>query len=184
MSLPLPPYTYDDPRLTYDEVCFFYDGGYDSVCLSTGTIFVGKATASSSSSSKKKKLDKPFINIFIEAKLLEVNGVLIDPDEPSTWFRFSGETDVIDIYINNIRIDISKPMIEGKFMEIVKNIIGYSGSFESNGNRKEEIDVTSEVYVTTNKDKKDSFPVISKVSEVDSADNLVVVCERIITNDE
>lgn len=29
-----PPYHYDDPRLLYDERCFFYDGyGYDDVCL-------------------------------------------------------------------------------------------------------------------------------------------------------
>jgi hypothetical protein len=27
------PYTYDDPRLLYNEPCFFYDGGFDQVCL-------------------------------------------------------------------------------------------------------------------------------------------------------
>lgn len=183
MSLPTPPYTYNDPRLLYNEVCLFYDGGYDSVCLSTGTIFVGKATASSSSS-KKKKIDKPFINLFIETKLLEVNGEKIDPDEPSTWFRFSGETDIVDVYVNNVRIDISKPMIEGKFLEIIKNIIGYSGSYESNEQKQSSVDVTSEVYVTTNKDKKDSYPVMSKVLEIDSNDNLIVQCERIIVDDE
>lgn len=33
MPLPLPPYTYNDPRLAYNEHCFFYNGGYDEQSL-------------------------------------------------------------------------------------------------------------------------------------------------------
>lgn len=28
-----PPYYYNDPRITYDEECFLYNGGFDEVCL-------------------------------------------------------------------------------------------------------------------------------------------------------
>lgn len=33
--LPNPPFLYDDERITYDEHCFYYDGGYDIICLQT-----------------------------------------------------------------------------------------------------------------------------------------------------
>lgn len=33
MPLPLPPFTYNDPRIAYNEHCFLYNGGYDEVCL-------------------------------------------------------------------------------------------------------------------------------------------------------
>lgn len=40
MPLPSPPFTYDDPRLVYDEHCFLYDGddtGYSELCLNPPT---------------------------------------------------------------------------------------------------------------------------------------------------
>jgi len=149
MSLPDPPYTYDDPRLLYDEVCFFYDGGYDLVCLA-GPVIVGKGGGSSDSG--KKRVEEPkknFVNIFIEHKLISVNGVPYHPDEDPEWFRFVGENDQIDIVIDGVKIDITKPMVEGKFLEAVKRIMNYSGSFESKAEVLENVIVSSSFYITT-----------------------------------
>lgn len=35
-TFPNPPYTYNDYRITYNEKCFFYNGGFDLVCLTAG----------------------------------------------------------------------------------------------------------------------------------------------------
>jgi len=48
-NVPNPPYSYNDYRITYNEKCFFYNGGYDLTCLVTrdrtrgvGTAIAGK----------------------------------------------------------------------------------------------------------------------------------------------
>lgn len=182
MTLPAPPYTYNDPRLLYNEVCFFYDGGYDSVCL-TGSIFVGRAKTNAQHAKERKKrkelekekLDKTFINIFIESKLLSVNGDLIKPDEESKWYRFSGETDIVEIYVNDIKIDISKPMIEGKFIETIKRIVSYSGSLESNEVLKESLKVSSSFYITT----KSNEPPLVVEKNLEPEDDFKIDCTYI-----
>ena len=106
---------------------------------------------------KKEKINKPFINIFIESKLLEVNDVEIEPDKESSWYRFAGEADIIEIYINNIKIDITKPIVEGKFVEIIKSIVSYSGSLESNTALAEQFMASSSFYITT---KVNTSPIV------------------------
>ena len=32
-NFPPPPYSYNDFRITYNETCFFYNGGFDLKCL-------------------------------------------------------------------------------------------------------------------------------------------------------
>jgi len=180
MPLATPPYTYDDPRILYDEICFFYDGGYDSVCLATPTIVVGRSS-SSTGKRKKEQLEKPFINIFIETKLLEVNGEVIKPDEPSIWYRFSGENDIVEIYIDNVKIDITKPMVEGKFLEAIRQIINYSGSLESKSTTLEEIFMSSSFYITDLKAaNQEPVVILEKTLEEPSVD-FKIVCEPIFS---
>lgn len=64
-----PPFTYDDPRLTYDERCFFYDSPYDQVCLQLAPrrrIGGGRSTSI--------KTKNPYVNIRVCGKLCVVNG--------------------------------------------------------------------------------------------------------------
>jgi len=137
MTLPAAPYTYDDPRLLYDEICFFYDGGYDFLCL-TGPIFVGRG-GGEARKRRVEKAKKNFVNVFIQHKLLSVNGIDYEPDEEPKWFRFAGENDLIDITIDGVKIDITKPMVEGKFLESIKSILSYSGSYESKAEALEPV---------------------------------------------
>lgn len=175
-----PPYTYDDPRLLYNEICFYYDGGYDSVCLAT-PIIVGRSTSSDGRKKKKEKLEKPFINIFIETKLLEVNGKVYKPDEASTWFRFAGENDIVEIYVDGVKIDISTPMVEGKFLAAIKEILNYSGSLESKATTLEQVFMSSSYYIT-NLRESNKDPIIVLDKEVEPFDNNIeIICEPIIS---
>jgi len=169
MTLPAAPYTYDDPRILYDEICFFYDGGYDSVCL-TGPIFIGRGKYPSKICHEKLK---DFFNFFIEYKLLSVNCELYEPNKETEWYKFTGINDAVEIIIDNVKIDITKPMIEGKFIEIVNSIINYSGSLESKKINFENILVSSSFYISENKELK----IVENV--VDSFKDYQISCELI-----
>ena len=125
MALPTPPYTYDDPRLLYDEVCFFYDGGYDQVCLTTPKITVlpyraGLATAPvRRRKEQKKEEDLPIINVFIQASLFEVNNAVVPDRNNLKYVRFSGANTPLEIKINKLTLETSFPYVTG---EIVKTL--------------------------------------------------------------
>jgi hypothetical protein len=55
---PAPPYLYDDPRISWDEPCFSYDGGFDYYCLfpepQIPRFGTGKSSTSAFKSSKRK----------------------------------------------------------------------------------------------------------------------------------
>jgi len=74
MPLPAAPYTYDDPRLTYDEHCFLYDGGYDSICLviGFGKHFRGGRSSKTTASYAPRELP-PYVDINVKSKLIAVN---------------------------------------------------------------------------------------------------------------
>lgn len=76
-----PPYTYDDPRLTYDEHCFKLDGGYDEVCLVIGydrKRRVGAAGAGRRPTTETPAPSLPWIDITVCAQLLELNDEKIE----------------------------------------------------------------------------------------------------------
>jgi hypothetical protein len=124
MPLPIPPYTYDDPRIAYDEVCFFYDGdGYDAVCLAGPAIVALPGGASTSSSATRRSKGNapllPFINIFIQAEVVEVNDDVLLEEEATNYVRFSGENTPIAIQVNNIKMEMDRPYITGQLIKAV-----------------------------------------------------------------
>lgn len=79
MALPEPPYTYNDPRLTYGEHCFLWNGGYDTTCLILGfnrKKRVGGSSGPASKTIKEKIL--PWIDISVSAQLIELNDEVYD----------------------------------------------------------------------------------------------------------
>lgn len=114
MSLPLPPYTYDDPRLTYDEHCFFYDGGYDSACLSATTAIAVRRGG-------RKKEQKPYINIFVQVCVCKVNGIEFPCGDFDGWTRFVGEDDPITVFINGVALKMKTPYALGYLKQIVNS---------------------------------------------------------------
>lgn len=122
MPLPTPPYTYDDPRIAYDEVCFFYDGdGYDAVCLAGPAIVALPGGLSSSSSARRRRhiTPLPFLNIFIQAEVAEVNDDVLMEEDGTNYVRFSGENTPIAIQVNNIKMEMDRPYITGQLIKAV-----------------------------------------------------------------
>lgn len=118
MVLPLPPYLYDDSRLTYDERCFFYDGGYDSVCLA-GPAAIFKPIGGRSS--RKNKC--PYLNVFIRSCLLEINKVKTNPeDKLEGWIRFSGEEEPMSVFINGVSIKTQTLFEDGYLKTILTSV--------------------------------------------------------------
>jgi hypothetical protein len=123
MPLPLPPYTYDDPRLTYDEHCFFYDGdGYSSVCLAGPTAVVIRRGGGS-----KKRQQNPFLNVFINCYVKAANGKVIPCDPEKNWTRFAGEEEPITVFINGVAIRMKTPYVTG----FLKDLVNSSKSLDS-----------------------------------------------------
>lgn len=76
-----PPYTYDDPRIFYDEECFFYDGGYDEICLIDNNLLGNKKIGGSGGIGRRRPYvpppaPNPLLDIKIKVCLKCVN------DEP------------------------------------------------------------------------------------------------------
>lgn len=119
--LPEPPYLYDDPRLLYDEQCLFYDGaGYDEVCLAGPPVVVVRPFGGVGSSAGRRKYDKklPYINLFIQAQLLQVNDEFFD--EKQKIIRFTGEDSPISIFINKVQLDTRYPYVSGEIKKLIE----------------------------------------------------------------
>jgi len=118
-----PPYTYNDPRILYNEPCFFYDGIFDSVCLAnkfTSARGHGGGLTSGKQQQPKEKL-KEHLNVFIECELIRINDLLIQCEKP-TWLRFVGENDDVDIFAGDFKISLSNPIIKGEYINIIKKL--------------------------------------------------------------
>lgn len=136
MTLPTPPYTYDDPRLTYDEHCFFYDGGYDDVCLAGPTAVVVRRGGYKK---RERKPELPFISIFIQSCLVQVNNVFY-PEIPK-FTRFAGTNAPLSIYINGVQFDTRVPYVNGEIIQALKQkpeLNAYVQFLESLNNKSDE----------------------------------------------
>lgn len=109
MSLPTPPFSYDDGRLVYDEHCFFYDSGYDNVCLGLPTAVVLRGG---------RKKPKPFLNVFVRCCVCRINGVEIPCEELDGWTRFAGEDDPLTVFVNGVAIKMKTPYASGFFKSL------------------------------------------------------------------
>ncbi len=124
MTLPDPPYGYDDPRITYDEHCFFYDGdGYDNVCLTRPTAVVVRPKVGGSVSSNRRRQQQkepqlPFVNVFIQIQLAMVNDVFYS--EPPKVLRFAGRDAPISVFVNGVQFDTRFPYVSGEMVQTLK----------------------------------------------------------------
>lgn len=114
-------YTYDDPRITYDELCFYYDGGYDLVCIKEHAV--KRIYGRSAAGKKRKEENEEVFNLFIRISLSEVNGKEIDDPLSEKYFRFTDEPELVKINITdlNVSIDMTQPMFGTDYIGITKN---------------------------------------------------------------
>ena len=105
-----PPFTYDDPRLTYDEHCFYYDGGYDEVCLVIG---FGRKRSGGRSNPPSRQTIQPFvtassnafwINVEVRSRVFKINQELFKEEEEVVQSA-RGELDPGEIELIASRVD-------------------------------------------------------------------------------
>ena len=87
-----PPYTYDDPRLIYDELCLTYDGDVDDICV-IDTFGVRKIMGGSVSRKKPKPLPD-ILDITIQVCLSKVNDEDCWPSESALFNDRSKHCDI------------------------------------------------------------------------------------------
>jgi len=132
------PYTYDDPRLLYNEPCFFYDGGFDQVCLiNKFQIRTGGRSSASRNKENKPLDDKEYINVFIECELKHVNGDRFISKEGKKILRFVGENSKYNIFLKNTKINFNKPIVKGEYIKLIKDL-SVSSSLDNIKTKKED----------------------------------------------
>lgn len=155
MTLPSGPYTYNDPRILYDEICFFYNGdGYDSVCFAGPTaVFVPNY----GSSKKSNKSSVPFINVFIHSAILEANNVKLNEKEEIV--RFSGENTPISIFVNKFQFGTKHPYVHVDIDQAIKAKPDFEASiqFLEQAKNKTEVEIQANNLATPEQDVKISI---------------------------
>lgn len=178
---PLPdgPYTYDDPRILYDEHCFFFDGdGYDNVCLNPGTAVVvrhrGRGSYSNARQRQRQQERGTFLNVFVQANLREVNGKHQIFDEDKSWVRFTGEDSPLGVVIAGVKIGMKVPYVEGYLRQVAE-----TGATNDGLNATIKLinakDTAPESFDTP---KTPDQPLV-EVKQVEAYEDIKVVCELI-----
>lgn len=102
-----PPYTYDDPRIIYDELCLFYDGPYDEQCL-IDLVTPAQRRRIGVGSARRKPIQPPpaFLELEIVTCLKMVNDKKLE-DGTCEVFRWKGELDK-DLTVTSRRVTHSR----------------------------------------------------------------------------
>lgn len=180
MTLPAPPYTYDDPRIGYDEHCFFYDGGYDSICLAQPDAVIIKRSGGDTGASRRRrereKEKHPFLNLFIQANLKEVNGDAVPFDSNKGWVRFSGENTPLAVFVQGVKVGMNAPYAEG----YLRNLATKSTAESVNASVK-LVDKTDKAPEVIAEFQEPANPDI-RIETLEPYENIKVTCELIPAN--
>ena len=158
-----PPYTYDDPRLIYDELCLTYDGDVDQQCVINN---FGVKKFGGNFGRKRKPLPD-LLDIKIEVCLCKVNEEDLYCDEESISQNRYGKCDTLrwkglvndgDLQVNTRGIEVtSRTSVNGYVLSQLA-----STTSESDKKKNEHIDA------------RGAFAGVRKLTKVISEDDIVV----------
>ena len=146
-----PPYTYNDPRLTYNEHCFYYNGGYDEVCLIIG--FDRKRRVGVGGGGRRKSEEReevlPWIDITIQSQLTAINGEFVE-DANITTQGAKGE-----LSPGNISLLASRAVSEAANIEILAKevVVGRPTTSQDEQSNDNGADVIAEPILATRGDR-------------------------------
>lgn len=112
-----PPYTYDDPRILYDQKCFFYNGGFDLVCLGidptppeppVSDFFRPQGAGDGFGYRKPVEPEYHWIDVRIKSCLVRVNHEKYEKDSYCSDVNFTGHLRAKNVAITNISSKILK----------------------------------------------------------------------------
>jgi hypothetical protein len=109
-SYPNPPYTYNDYRITYNEKCFFYNGGFDLVCLAVkpnrggvSGVAVGKLP--------KSFPTKEMIDLVFKVCIQNVNEQGYKEEEFCEIKKYSFEKKAEDVVVKTTDLKVKRKII-------------------------------------------------------------------------
>lgn len=113
---PEPPYTWDDPRICWDEPCFFYDGGFDLVCLfPTATTRKRRGGGGGTKTTPAKSYPTPeVLSLVFKTCIDYVNDEELDDECEIKKFKFKKELD--------IDLEIKELTLKGKSYKLVSEV--------------------------------------------------------------
>jgi hypothetical protein len=149
MPLPLPPFTYDDPRLIYDEHCFLYDGegtGYSDLCLNPPPPEIVRKKGGRSTAYRNTyppRYDE--LDVLFKTHLSGVNEVTVDSEERFLRFKDILEKDP-RVQIFSIKTETkSKPLQEVEI--VVKATPITMGSVPARNERTPSVVIGSQMFI-------------------------------------
>ena len=118
-----PPHTYDDPRMQYDEQCFFYDGGYDLLCLyDSGRIpkkQKGKGSGGIVGGRKPKSHPQPeFIEYIFKTSIIRVNDDVLPDNEKTKKYHILDKPNNIFFKIDDLKTKTKSISIKSEILKV------------------------------------------------------------------
>lgn len=110
-NFPAPPYSYNDYRITYNEPCFLYNGGFDLICL---TIRHPGGTGASSAVGKypteRSYPSEDMINFVFKVCIEYVNDKKYDQEEYCEIKRYSVPKDS-NVSVKTTSLNVTKRLL-------------------------------------------------------------------------
>jgi hypothetical protein len=108
-TYPVGPYTYDDPRITYNEKCFFYNGGFELTCLIQDTVrHHGGGQAIGKMPTGKVYPQVDVINLIFKTCIEYVNDKSYKDEEVCEIKRYQFQKDVSEIKIKTTSMNVKR----------------------------------------------------------------------------
>lgn len=157
MPLPLPPYTYNDPRLIYNEHCFYYNGGYSDVCLNPPTESVRRRGGKSTRYTYPKAHHSLDVLISVELsgseeiKYTRFRDMYENDPDVHVFDVKTGVNEDIDVYVTSIDVISTEPSfsIGRKIVEMKDDVAVMVNSFYTESiDRKKTISVQASIITT------------------------------------
>lgn len=158
-------YTYDDPRLTYDEACFYYDSPYDILCLSqyeVPPVIVGRSFRARNEYREKLRRGT-YLRFKIRCSVFSVNCIPATEEEQAKSVSFEGTVDPPNISIlttNLYQQQTNGIVINAKDINVtVKNQVKITAHVLSNNSTESSVlpegkQLETKTAVTTEKGDK------------------------------
>jgi hypothetical protein len=162
------PYPYDDPRLVYDERCFYYDTGYDEVCLayvetsteetkrrvggSSGGAVPTAAPAMNVRHSIREIVREPspdLLEIDIFSKILQINKEQYITNPLGNTLTWKGVLDTTTkVKVKNFTIKEHKKIQQTQSLKV-----NLESVFIKNNQNNENVEMTVSAKILTNETK-------------------------------
>lgn len=111
-NYPSGPYTYDSPEISYNEQCFFYNGGFELTCLIQDRVKHGGGQAIGKLPTGKVYPQVDIINLIFKTCIDYVNDKPYKDEEICEIKRYQFQKDESEIKIKTTKMDVKRKLFK------------------------------------------------------------------------